>query len=236
MSLPKIDYPVYNISQPSTNKPFRFRPFLVKEEKLLLMAKESDSPADILLAIKQIVNNCSIESNFDVNRITLFDLEYFFLKLRSYSIDNKTKVSYKDLEDEKVYDFEVDLNEIKVIFPENNNNNIKITDKSGILMKYPAATLYDDTEFLNLEKDYLFELIIRCIDKIYYEDNIYESSDYTKKELEEFLENLSVKTFEDIQKFLLNCPRMEYVITYTNLKGNERKVTLSSLNDFFTWR
>ena len=109
-NLPKIDYPVYKIKVPSQKKESQFRPFLVKEEKLLLMAKESDNTSDILSAIKQIINNCSIDSKFDVNKLALFDLEYVFLKLRSISVDNIVKVSYKDNEDEKVYDFEIDLN------------------------------------------------------------------------------------------------------------------------------
>jgi hypothetical protein len=103
-------------------------------------------------------------------------------------------------------------------------------------MKYPTAALYDDKDFLSLEKDYMFELIVRCIDSIYYEDEVYQCKDYKKQELNDFIENLNIKAFEQIQKFLLNVPKMEYVITYENSLGNERKIVLNSLNDFFTWR
>jgi hypothetical protein len=236
MSLPKIDYPIYTIKIPSTDKNCKFRPFLVKEEKLLLMAKESSESSDILIAIKQVVNNCCLEKNFDVNKLAIFDLEYVFIKLRSLSVDNVVKLSYKDTEDEKDYSFDVDLSKIEVVFPKNVDNNIKITDKSGILMKYPSANLYDDKEFLNLEKDYLFELIIRCMDKIYLEDNIYEIKDYSKKDLEEFLDGLSLKTFEQINNFLTNTPKLEYVINYKNSLEHDRKVVLNSLNDFFMFR
>ena len=235
-NLPKIDYPIYSITIPSTNSTFKFRPFLVKEEKILLMSKESDNPADILGAIKQIITNCAIDKNFDSNKLALFDLEYVFLKLRAFSVDNVVKVAYKDAEDEKVYDFEIDLNEIRVVFPENSDNNIKITENSGIIMKYPPATLYDDKEFLNLDKDYMFELIIRCIDKIYYEDEVYESKNYKKEELSEFLESLSMKVFEQIQKFLLSVPKLEHKLNYKNSLGKDKEIVLSSLNDFFTWR
>lgn len=235
-SLPKIDYPVHKIKVSSLKKDFQFRPFLVKEEKLLLMAKESDNSADILSAIKQVVNNCSVDPKLDVNKLALFDLEYIFLKLRSVSVDNIVKISYRDSEDKKVYDFEINLEEVKIKYPEKMDNKIKITPQSGIIMKYPSAALYDDKDFLNLEKDYMFELIIRCIESIYFEDQIYECKDYKKEELNEFLENLNIKVFEQVQNFLLNVPRMEYKIIYQNEFGNDREIVLSSLNDFFTWR
>lgn len=235
-SLPKIDYPVYKIKIPSLKKDFQFRPFLVKEEKLLLMAKESENSSDILSAIKQIINNCAIDSKFDVNKLAVFDLEYVFLKLRAISVDNMVKVSYKDKEDDKIYDFDINLDDVQVKFPEKIDNIIKITDKSGIVMKYPSASLYDDKDFLSIEKDYMFELIVRCIDTIYYEDQVYKASEYKKSDLNEFLENLNVKVFDTIQQFLINVPRMEYKIEYVNEKDHKREILLSSLNDFFTWR
>lgn len=234
--LPKIDHPVYKIKVPSLKKDFQFRPFLVKEEKLLLMAKESDTSTDILSAIKQVINNCSVDPKFEVNKLALFDVEYIFLKLRAMSVDNIVKVAYKDKEDNKNYDFEIDLTKVEVKFPEKTSNTIKISGKSGIVMKYPPATLYDDQEFLNLEKEYMFELIIRCIDSIYLEDRVFKANEYKKEELSEFLENLDIKTFESIQTFLLSVPRMEYKIEYENSLGNKREIILSSLNDFFTWR
>jgi hypothetical protein len=234
--LPKIDYPIYTIDVPSTKASFKFRPFLVKEEKLLLMAKESENPSDILSSIKQVITNCSLDDKFDIDKFALFDLEYIFLKLRSFSVDNIVKVAYKDYEDEKIYNFEVNLEEVEVIFPEKTDNNIKITENSGILMRYPPATLYGDKDFLNVEKDYMFELIIRCIDTIYYEDEVYEAKNYKKEEINEFLENLNMKVFENIQNFLLNVPKMEYTIKYKNSLDNDREITLTSLNDFFSWR
>ena len=118
MTLPKISYPTYTIKVPSTKKNVKFRPFLVKEEKLLLMAKESENNADILQSIKQIVNNCCLDENFDNEKLTIFDLEYIFIKLRAFSVDNIVKVSYKDEEDGQNYDFEVDLNSVEIDFPE----------------------------------------------------------------------------------------------------------------------
>jgi len=234
--LPVIQHPIFNIKVPSLKKEYKFRPFLVKEEKLLLIAKESKSDADIFTAIKQIVQNCSLDKKLDINKLAIFDLEYLFLRLRGISIDNTVKITFKDYEDSKIYEFDVNLEEIDVIFPEKIENNIKLSQKSGILMKHPSASLYSDEEFLNLDKDHLFELIIRCIDKIYDGEEIYEAKDFNKKEIEEFLENLSVKVFEQVQKFLLSTPKLEHVIKYKNTLGNDRQITLNKLSDFFSWR
>lgn len=236
MSLPKIDYPIYTIKVPSLKKDFKFRPFLVKEEKLLLMAKENENPAEMLSALKQIVNNCSVDDKFDINKIALFDLEYLFLKLRAVSIDNNISLTYKDNEDNQVYNFDLNLDEIEVQFPKKMENNIKITDKTGIVMKYPSATLYDDKEFLSLDKDQVFELIVRCVESIYVEDEVYDAKDYKKDELREFLENLNIKVFEKIQNFLTNVPKIYKKLEYKNSLGNDRFVELSSLSDFFMWR
>jgi len=234
MSLPKIDQPIYSIDIPSLKKSFQFRPFLVKEEKLILMAKEGQTETEILSVIKQIVNNCSLDPKLDVNKLAIFDLEYIFLRLRAFSVDSSVKVSYKDAEDEKIYDFVVNLDDVKMVYPEKTSNKIEITDRSGMIMKYPSASLYDDKEFMALEKDYMFELILRCIDTIYYEDEVYSAKDYKKKDLAEFVENLNIKTFQETQKFLLSVPHMEYKIKYKNEKDHDREIILTSLNDFFT--
>ena len=235
MSLPKITYPQIILTIPSSKKKVTFRPFLVKEEKILLMAKLSDEESDILLAIKQVVNNCAID-DFDVNTISLFDLEYIFIQLRAASVNDSVQVSYRDNEDEKIYEFEVKLKEIKVDFPEKVDNKISITSTTGIVMKYPNSSLYEDKEFLESGDDSFFQLILRCVDKVYDENEVYESSAYSKKELEEYIENLDIKTFEKIQNFMINQPKLSYLIKYKNSLGNDREIELTTLSDFFTLR
>ena len=235
MSLPKITYPQIILTIPSSKKKVTFRPFLVREEKILLMAKLSDEESDILLAIKQVVNNCALDE-FDVDAISLFDLEYIFIQLRAASVNDTVQVSYKDNEDEKIYDFEVNLKNIKVNFPEKVDNKIRISDTSGIVMKYPNSSLYEDKEFLESGDDSFFQLILRCIDKVYDENEVYETSAYSKKELEEYIENLDIKTFEKIQEFMINQPKLSYVIKYKNSLGNDREIELTTLSDFFTLR
>jgi hypothetical protein len=235
--LPKIMYPTFDITVPSTKKIYRFRPFLVKEEKILLMAKAADQKNDMLQAIKQVVNNCLIDGqDLNVDKISIFDLELLFLKLRAGSVSDTVKISYRDVEDSEVYDFEIDLNSVEVIFPESVNNTIKISADTGFTMKYPEAGIYDDVIFLESGGDAFFQLIVRCIDKIYDKDNVYPASDYTSKQLEEFLENLDVKTFESVKAFMLSQPKLSYTIKYTNKLGKERTIELNSLSDFFILR
>jgi hypothetical protein len=236
MTLPKIQHPTFRLEVPSTKKTLSFRPFLVKEEKILLMAKASQDPTDILTAIKQIVNNCCMVDNIDVNKFTIFDLEYLFLKIRANSVSNIVELSFRDNEDDKSYDFKVDLNQVKMKYPDDIDNKIAIDDKTGIIMKYPSAEMYDDKNFLQLKEDALFELIVRCIDKIYQGDKLFDPKTHSKEELEAFLDSVDTKTFEKIQNFLNNVPNMEYVISYKNSMGNDRRIELKSLTDFFTLR
>jgi hypothetical protein len=235
--LPKIEHPIYKIKVPSTDKTYPFRPFLVKEEKLLLMAKESNNTADILSAIRQIVNNCSLDDKFDIDKLALFDLEYIFLKLRSASVDNNVKVAYRDNEDNKLYSFEVDLEDVEVKFPKKKVDNVvKISDNAGIVLKYPPASLYGDRDFLDNSKEHMFDLIVRCIDSIYSNEEVFEAKNLERKEIEDFLESLDVKTFKVIQEFLSSTPKLHKEIVYENSAGKKRKIVLRSLNDFFTWR
>jgi hypothetical protein len=234
--LPKIEHPIFKIKIPSLKKDHSFRPFLVKEEKLLLMAKESKNNADIFAAIKQVVINCSLDKNLNIDKLAVFDLEYIFLKIRAFSVDNIVKVSYRDNEDDKVYNFEVDLNDIKVIYPKQLVDKIEINETTGFVMRYPPASLYSDQEFLNTERDHYFKLILKCVDKIYFGDDIYEVKDIPVDELENFIENLGVGVFKQVNDFMLNTPKIQHTIEYTNEKGNKREIYLNSLNDFFTWR
>lgn len=200
------------------------------------MAKDSEDPADILLAIKQIVNNCSLDATVNINTLTIFDLEYIYLKLRAVSVNNIINVVIRDYDDNTDHNLEINLNDVKVEFPENINKKIEITKKAGLIMKYPLATLYEDKEYLNLQDDYLFALMVRCVDKIYDGDNIYEASSYSKKELSTFLENLDLKTYEQMKMFLDKTPKLKYVLKYKNKLDQEKSVEFNSLNDFFTFR
>jgi hypothetical protein len=210
---------------------------LVKEEKLLLIAKTSEDPKDVLSAVKQVVNNCIITEDVDVDKLALFDIEYLFVKIRSFSISNITKVSYRDNEDEQIYDFEVDLNNVEIKFPENIEKNIKVTDDIVMVMKYAEASLYDDEEFSNVDPATFYdEMVIRCVDAIYEGDTKFDPNSVSKDELKEYLETFDISVYDNMKKFVSASPRLNYVINYKNSKGSDRKIVMSSLNDFFTLR
>jgi len=234
MPLPKIKHPIFEFVVPSTNKKESFRPFLVKEEKILLMAKTSEEPNEILRAVKQVVNNCALSKSFDVDRLAIFDIEYLFMQLRAISVNNIVKVSYRDNEDDEIYEFSIDLKEVKVQFPEKIDRVIKITDKMGIQMRYPSASIFDDKDFFGSGDDAFYELVIRCIDKIYDGDEIYDPTEYSKEEVEQFLDDCGIDTFEKVQLFMTNVPKLYHKLEYKNKNGNQRVIELTSLTDFFT--
>lgn len=235
--LPKINYPTISIIVPSIKKAVNFRPMLVREEKLLLMAKTSEDATDILQAIKQVVNNCSLDPNFNVDKLPLFALEYIFIRLRGASIGDEIKVSYRDYADEKVYDFTVNLKEIDVKYPEKIGEKVEITPTSGLVMKYPAAEIYDDKVFLQSEgEETFYRLVVRCIDQIYDGDKVYEGKDFNEDDILEFIELMDIKSFEKVRDFMTNLPSLYYKLEYTNSLGEAKVIELKTLSDFFTLR
>lgn len=235
MALPKIDKPIFDVKVPSQNKMVKFRPFVVKEEKILLMAQQAGTEKDIILAIKQVLQNCCQDETFDVDSLATFDLEYMFLKLRARSVNNIVEVSYRDLEDEKTYDFKIDLEEVEMLQPGKVSNKIAITDEIGVVMKYPSVTILDGMPD-DLDTAELVEyLVTKCIDTIYDAENVYPISEHTDEEVKEFIEQLDIETFNKIKEFFDNLPQMYYKIEYKNSLGNDRSVELTTLSDFFTW-
>jgi len=236
MALPKISHPLFDVTIPSTNKKIKIRPMLVKEEKILLMAKSGGDPRDALTAVRQVVNNCIMDDKIDIDSLTTFDIEYLFIKIRAYSISNISKVSYIDSEDDKSYEFEVNLDEVSVKFPENIDKNIKINDDIVVVMKYAPSSLMTDDEFTQTDMNKYFDMLIaNCVDKIFQGDEVFEIGDVPKAELQQYLENeFDSLSYDKMRKFVLNMPRLNYEIKYTNSKGTERKILMTSLVDFFT--
>lgn len=234
--LPKIQYPIFNVVIPSTKKAVKFRPFLVKEEKILLIAKSSGNVADILLAIKQIVGNCAVDADFVVDTISIFDLEFVYLKLYAASVNNKINASFRDKQDDKIYNFILDLDILKVVFPENIEKQIKVGKDVIITLKYPPCSLYEDKDFVKLTdiNESLFELIIKSIDKIYEGSTVFDPASYPKEEILEWIEeNIDSKSFEKLQAFLNNLPSIKYEIKYKNSLNEPKEINLDSLMDFF---
>lgn len=234
MGLPVISHPTFSLVLPSTGQTITFRPFLVKEEKILLVAQASEDRTDIVRAIKQVISNCVVEPKIDVNDFTTFDLEYFFIKLRAKSVQNIVTLSYKDNEDGHVYDVEVDLDQVEVVKTEGVDDKIEISATSGITLKYPTMRLMDEVESIDSAVDFNFAIMLACIDLYYVGDTVYKIKDYSRAEATEFLDNLDVATYQKIQAFVDAMPRLEHVISYTNTTGREVQITLKTLTDFFT--
>ena len=232
MSLPKINYPLFDVVIPSSQKKIKMRPFLVKEEKILLMAQSSNDSRDTVLAIKQVVNNCIID-DVDVEKLTTFDLELLFVKLRARSINNIIEVTYNDPEDEQQHKLSINLDEVEIQTDPRHNNTDKINDDLGSILRSPKTDMLQQVEQATSEVDLYFEVIKYCIDKIYDADNVYETKDYSPEELHEFVSTLDVNTFKQIQLFLETMPKLHYETSYTNSVGTVRKVVLQNLNDFF---
>lgn len=234
MPLPKIDQPLFDMVIPSTGKKVVFRPFLVREEKILLIAQQSENDSEIIRAIKQILNAC-IQDDIDIDSLAIFDLEYMFLKLRARSVNNIVNLSYRDIEDGELYKFELDLDTIEVKMPEVINSKIEINDNVGMTMKYPAASITDRMKDFDNEVDLMTFFIVNCIDTIYDEDNVYVASEFSESEITEFLDGLDVMSFEKIRQFFESVPRLYHKIEYTNSLESKRSIELTSLKDFFMW-
>ncbi len=235
MALPKLDKPLFDLEIPSKQTTVKCRPFVVKEEKILLMAQQAGQEKDIVLAIKQVLENCVQDPTFDSDDLTTFDLEYMFLKLRARSVNNVIEVSYRDNEDDKVYDFEIDLDTVEMMKPAEINNKIMVTDTVGIVMKFPSVKVLENTPENTSAPDLVEYLVRSCVDQIFDEDDVYLASESTEAELQEFIEGLDVQTFQKIREFFDSLPSLYHKLEYKNANGNERVIELKTLSDFFTW-
>lgn len=232
MPLPKLDVPIYELNLPSTNKELKYRPFLVKEEKILLMALESDDENEILKGMTQIISNCLIDSDLNIELLPTFDLEYIFLKLRSRSIGEISELTLKCENCEAENPYRVDLSKIEITKNENHTTEIKIDDNLGVVMKYPTAKTMTLRETTGMES--VFDMIEDCVDTIYYNEESYDLNDYTKSEKRDFFDSLTQNQFEKIQDFFTTMPKIETEIEYNCIKCKENnKLTLEGLQNFF---
>ena len=200
------------------------------------MAQQSEQEKDLILAVKQIIQNCAQDVDFDINSLATFDLEYMFLKLRARSVNNIIDVSYQDLEDDKIYKFEIDLDEVDIIYSDSSTNKIEIDNENGIIMKYPSVTILDNLPETTDTIELVDYLIKTCVDQIYDSETVYYAKDHTLAELTDYLDNLDTNTYGKIRDFFYNLPKMFYKIEYENSLGTKRTIKFETLSDFFTWR
>jgi len=236
MALPKLNTPTYELEVPSTDEKLKYRPFLVKEEKILLMALESGKNEEMIQAVKDIVSECTF-NKLDLGSLPMFDIEYIFLNIRAKSVGEVSKLKVLAPDDRKTYiDTEVNLTEVQVQVGDNHTNKIELTDDMGMIMTYPTIDSFQEIGIKNVNASNMIDVISSCILQIYEKkgEKVYQAKDQTKKELTEFVEQLNTKQFKKLQQFFDTMPKLKHTIKVKNPKTKKASdVTLTGLNDFF---
>ena len=236
MALPKLNTPTYELEVPSTDEKVKYRPFLVKEEKILLMAMESGENKDIVQAVKDIVSECTF-GKLDLGTMPMFDVEYIFLNIRSKSVGEISKLSLLCPDDKKTYaQTEVDLSEVKVQVEDDHTNKIELSEDMGMIMTYPNIDSFTESGVTTITASNMLDVIGSCVLQIYEQkgEKVYEAKDQAKQELTEFIESMNTTQFKKVQKFFDTMPKLKHEIKVKNPKTKkESKITLTGLNDFF---
>jgi len=236
MALPKIEVPTYELTLPSVDQQVKYRPFFVKEEKLLMMALESGEDADMKNATIDLVNSCTF-GKIKAEELPLFDIEYLFLNIRAKSVGEVAKFQVICPDDKlTLVPVDIDLTEVNVQVDDKHNNNILLDESRnlGIVMRYPTLKLVPMGIDKNMNADKIFNLMVSCIDHIYEGDKVYPAKDSSRSELVDFFNNLNSAQFQLIKTFFDEMPRLRHTIKVTNPKTKkESEITFSGLQDFF---
>lgn len=238
MGLPKIDVPVYSVALPYSKKTVKYRPFTVKEEKILLFSQTEEDPKQIAGSIKQVVQNC-VMNDVDITDLPSFEVDYLFLKLRSASVNNVVKMKLKDENSDEYNDVELNLDDVELVTKGEVSDKIELNGEYNIKLRYPSFKNVEAVVELMGEGasrgDFTIGIIGECVESVYSKDGgeVYLLSDYTRDERNEFLESLTSKNLTDIQKFLSNAPVLEYELNYIDRNGDSKTRVLRGLFDFF---
>ena len=234
MALPTMDLPTYELVVPSNKKKIKFRPFLVKEEKILLMALETDDEKNIKNAVYELLKAC-ITTRIKLESLATFDLEYIFLNIRAVSVGEIVQMNITCQDDEKTeVKYNLNLTDVKVTFPEGHENKIMLTDNTGVIMKYPSFDGFIESQFTENKDFDVIKVIAESIDQIFQEEEVFDESTTSKKEFIQFVESLTNSQLEKIQAFFETSPRLEHKFKVTNPNtGVESDYTLRGLQSFF---
>ena len=238
MPLPKIATPTYELELPSTGQTIQYRPFLVKEEKLLVLALESENTKEITTAIKNVIKSCIQTKGIKVETLPTFDIEYLFLNIRGKSVGEEIEVNVMCPDDGQTYvPVKIDIDEIKVQKNEEHTNQIKLDSHLMMELKYPSLDEFIKNNFdfsADNSMEQSFELVASCIDKIYNEEEVWATADCTKKEIVEFLEQMNSSQFKEIEKFFETMPKLSHEVKVKNPNTKvESTVVLEGLSSFF---
>jgi hypothetical protein len=237
MPLPKPPVPTFETKIPSSGKKIQYRPFLVKEEKVLLIAMESQDTKQIKDAVVQVLKNCILTRGLKLETLSMFDIEYIFLRIRSKSVGETVEMKFickDDGETEVVY--ELNLDEVEVQFPEGHSKKIELDEISGMVMKYPGYDQFVKTQLLQKEPSTteVFDIVIDAVDQIYQGDEVWDSSTTSRKEIIDYVDGLTTKQFEKIQEFFATMPKLSHTIEITNPNtGVKSEYEIEGLVNFF---
>ena len=238
MPLPKISTPTYELVLPSSNKKIKYRPFLVKEEKLLILAMESQDTSTVANAVKDVLASCILSRGVKVEKLSTFDIEYLFLNIRGKSVGEKIEVMVTCPDDGKTQvPTSINIDEIKVIVDEKHNKDIKLDDQYTLRMRYPSLDEFVKNNFAtaaDVSVDDTFDLISSCIDQVYSEEESWTAADCTKKELSQFVESLNSNQFKEIETFFETMPKLSHKVKVINPNTKkENEIVLEGLQNFF---
>ena len=236
MALPTMDLPTYDLEVPSTKKKIKFRPFLVKEEKVLLMALESENDENIRNAVQTLLKGC-ITTRIKFENLATFDLEYIFLNIRAVSVGEVVEINVTCRDDEETQvRYNLNLTDVKVNFPKGHTNKIMLTKDTGVIMKYPSFNRFVDSQFANKEvtEETVLDIIAESIDQIFQGEEVFDESTTTPKEFKEFVESLTNNQMEKLQSFFQTSPKLEHSFKVKNPNTDvESEYTISGLASFF---
>ena len=243
MMLPKLDTPTYELNLISTGKPIRYRPFLVKEQKLFLMSAESEDTKELITTIRQVLKNCILDE-IDVDSLPSFDLEYLFMNLRARSVEEIVNLKYKcnnNVKDEEgndkkcnhVVDFDVNILDVEPTIHDNHTDKIQINEKIGVKLKYPTFEMFEKYDKLN-QNEAMLKVLIDCIDYIYDDEQMYYSKDTPKKDIEEFIDSLQQKDLEKFKDFFNTMPEIKKDLEFKCPRcEHEETITVKGMQNFF---
>ena len=238
MPLPKISTPTYEMVLPSSNKKIKYRPFLVKEEKVLILAMESQDTATVANAVKDVLKNCILSRGIKVEKLSTFDIEYLFLNIRGKSVGEAIEVMVTCPDDGKTQvPTSINIDEIKVIIDDDHQRDIKLDDTYSLRMRYQSLDEFVKNNFAtasDISVDDTFDLIASCVDQVYSEEESWAAADCTQKELTQFVESLNSNQFKEVEKFFDTMPKLSHTVKVINPNTKkENEVVLEGLQNFF---
>ena len=238
MPLPTIETPTYELKLHSSNKKIKYRPFLVKEEKVLILAMESQDTATVANAVKDVLKNCILSRGIKVEKLSTFDIEYLFLNIRGKSVGEAIEVMVTCPDDGKTQvPTSINIDEIKVIIDDDHQKDIKLDDTYSLRMRYPSLDEFVKNNFAtasDISVDDTFDLIASCVDQVYSEEESWAAADCTQKELTQFVESLNSNQFKEVEKFFDTMPKLSHTVKVINPNTKkENEVVLEGLQNFF---